>query len=104
MRQTFELRLKIIHRLAVVLLARRIKRQVCRRLGRVGRAGGFLGLAVFLLLQRRLRQRRFLQHGILLKFLLHHRLQFKRGRLQQRQRLLQLRGQHLRQRHLLRKM
>ena len=44
----------------------------------------------------------FLQNGILLQFLLDQRLQFERGRLQQRQRLLQLRRQHQRLRQPLR--
>ena len=115
--QAVKLRLKIVHRFVVVLFRRGIERYVRRRLGRVGAVGavggvggvggvGFFRITVFLLFQRHfcLRHRLLLQHGVLLEFLLHHRLQLKRRRLQQRQRLLQLRRQHLRQRHLLRKM
>ena len=36
----------------------------------------------------------FFEHGILLQFLFDERLEFKRRRLQQRQRLLELRGEH----------
>ena len=109
--QAVKLRLKIVHRFVVVLFRRGIERDVRRRLGRVGGVGGvggvgFFRLTVFLLFHRHFcfRHRLLLQHGVLLEFLLHHRLQLKRRRLQQRQRLLQLRRQHLRQRHLLRKM
>ena len=42
------------------------------------------------------RRRDFFQHGILLQFLLDQRLQFQRRRLEQRQRLLELRRQHQR--------
>ena len=101
LRQALELRLKIVHRRVAVLFCGRIKGHVRRRFRRVGHGSRFLVFATFLLLKRHLGRRRFLQHGILLQLLLHHRLQFQRGRLQQRQRLLQLRSEHLRQGHLL---
>ena len=44
----------------------------------------------------------FLQEGILLQLLLHERFELKGGCLEQRKRLLELRRQHLLQRHLLR--
>jgi hypothetical protein len=48
--------------------------------------------------------RHFFEDGILLEFLLDERLEFERGGLQQRQRLLELRRQHQRLRQSLRKL
>ena len=48
--------------------------------------------------------RDFFEHGVLLQFRLDERLEFERRRLQQRQRLLELRRQHQRLRQSLRKL
>ena len=81
------------------------KVQIGRRLGRIGRLGRrrlprrSLGLSI------RLRPRYdLLQHRILLQFLFDQRLEFQRGRLQKRQRLLELRRQHQRLRQPLRQL
>ena len=102
--QALKLRLKVIHRLAGALLGGGIKVQIRGRFGRISRVGRLLGLATVFLLLIRFRRGRFFQHRILLQLLFDQRFEFQRGRLQEGQRLLQLRRQHQRLRQTLRQM
>ena len=104
LRELIELGLKIIHRFLAVLLGGGVELHVVRRFAGVGgddrlglRAAFGLGL---LLLE--FTGGGFFEQRVLLHLLLDERLQFQRRRLEQRQRLLELRSQHLGQRHLLR--
>jgi hypothetical protein len=98
LQQLFDLSLKIINWLAVGLLRRRLECEV--GWGFCGIDRSFLPVESFLLLVLRFRWD-FLQGHIVGQLLLHHGLQFQSGCLQKGQRLLQLRRQHLLQRHSL---
>ncbi len=102
--QPLELHLKIVHRRVARLFRGRIELHVRRRLRQVRRLGRGIVLAAVLdtVVQLHFGGGDFLQQRILRQLLFHQRLQFQRRRLQQGQRLLQLRRQHLRQRHPLR--
>ena len=98
--QFLELCLKIIDRFIIRLFSRRIKGGICRRLGGISMVPVSLA-SDRLFLMVHIDHRDLLQHRILLKLLLDKGFQLESWRLQQCQRLLQLRRQHLRECHLL---
>ena len=103
--QALELRLEVVHRLAGALFGGGVKVQIRGRFGRVSRfGGGCLASCPSFVLQLRLRRGGLLQHRVLLQFLFDQGLEFQRGRLQEGERLLQLRCQHQRLRQALRQM
>ncbi len=81
--QLVELRLKIVRGRFDTLFRGRLERRLFRRV--------ILCRCRLVVLQFGFRCGDFLEHGILLQFMLDHRLEFKRRRLEQCQRMLQLR-------------
>jgi hypothetical protein len=102
----FQLTIEVVAGLGGLRLVRGgVELEVSRGLGGVGEGGGLVGRLVggsFLL--RRLEGGGLFEHGVLLEFLLHEGLEFQDGRLEQREGLLELRGQHQLLRHALREM
>ena len=91
-----EFRLKIVHGRFSTFFRHGIQRHIFRRSGGVGGFGHFIGIAFRLVAQVDFLRRHFFQHRILLQFLFDERLEFEGRRLQQRQRLLELRREHQR--------
>ena len=95
--QTVKFSLEIIHRRIRLFLGAGIKCQICRRFSGISRfCGGSRAVAALAFLHVRLLDFRFFQDRILLQFLFYQCLELQRGRLEQRQRLLELRCQHQR--------
>ena len=103
--QLVKFRLKIIHRrIAASFPWRRVKIRSSGGSARSATSGASLSSASDVLGSSTSGAVNLFQHGVLLQLLLHQRLKFQRGRLQQGQRLLELRRQHQRLRQSLRKL
>jgi len=82
--EALELGLKVIYRIADIFFGRLIELEVRRGFGRIC-LRCLLALALFFVLNVRLRLRIFFQHRVLLQLLLNKRLELECWRLQQRE-------------------
>ena len=89
----FEFRLKIVRGRFRTFFRAGIKRRIFRGFRGFGH---FIGIVLRFVVQIGFRLGHFLEHGILLQLLFDERLEFEGRRLEQRQRLLELRRQHQR--------